>query len=184
MGGAYLMSQKLKICKCISYACLTVIWLANSGSLELWNNISNKFYLSMYLIFLSTNVQSYQKNICEIQQTLWHVTCLASHFERGLISHLNLRWDKLQKFQLYIMPQTLGTINTMSIRYLWLLRLIGPLGIPATFAAPCTKAMNTRLRSSQLTRDVLFYLDLFVIDSPGGLCLPLLAPSSLVLLTS
>jgi len=25
MGGAYLMSQKLKICKCISYACLTVI---------------------------------------------------------------------------------------------------------------------------------------------------------------
>jgi hypothetical protein len=25
MGGAYLMSQKLKICKCIYYACLTVI---------------------------------------------------------------------------------------------------------------------------------------------------------------
>jgi hypothetical protein len=25
MGGAYLMSQKLKICKCIFYACLTAI---------------------------------------------------------------------------------------------------------------------------------------------------------------
>ncbi len=91
-GGDYLMSQKLKICKCISYACLTVIWLANSGSIELWEIIShlNFIYLCI-LYFLSTNVQSYQRNICEIQQTLWHVTCLASHFETGLISHLNLR---------------------------------------------------------------------------------------------
>jgi len=92
LGGAYLMSQKLKICKWISYACLTVIWLANSGSIELlWNNISTKFFYLCISYFLSTNVQSYQKNICEIQQTLWQVTCLASHFETGLTSHLNLR---------------------------------------------------------------------------------------------
>ena len=74
MGGAYLMSQKLKICKWITYACLTVIWLANSGSIELlWNNISTKFFYLCISYFLSTNVQSYQKNICEIQQTLSHL---------------------------------------------------------------------------------------------------------------
>ena len=92
MGGAYLMSQKLKICKCISYACLTVIWLANSGSIELCEIIYQLNFIYLCIsYFLSTNVQSYQKNICEIQQTLWHVTCLTSHFETGLMSHLNLR---------------------------------------------------------------------------------------------
>ena len=92
MGGAYLMSQKLKICKCISYACLTVIWLANSGSIELCEIIYQLNFIYLCIsYFWSTNVQSYQKNICEIQQTLWHVTCLASHFETDLISHLNLR---------------------------------------------------------------------------------------------
>ena len=91
-GGAYLMSQKLKICKCISYACLTVIWLANSGSIELCEIIYQLNFIYLCIsYFLSTNVQSYQKNICEIQQTLWHVTCLTSHFETDLISHLNLR---------------------------------------------------------------------------------------------
>ena len=95
MGGAYLMSQKLKICKCISYACLTVIWLANSGSIELCEIIYQLNFIYLCIsCFLSTNVQSYQNNFCEIQQTLWHVTCLASHFETGLISHLTLRCDK------------------------------------------------------------------------------------------
>ncbi len=87
------MSQKLKICKCISYACLT--WLANSGSIELCEIIYQLNFIYLCIsYFLSTNVQSYQRNICETKQTLWHVTCLASHFEKGLISHLTLRYDK------------------------------------------------------------------------------------------
>ncbi len=72
MGGAYLMSQKLKICKCIiSYACLTVICLANSGSIELCEVIYQLNFIYLCIsYFLPTNVQSYQKNICEIPQTL------------------------------------------------------------------------------------------------------------------
>ncbi len=66
-GGAYMMSQKLKICKCISHACLTVIWLANSGSIKYFEIIRqpNFIYLGISY-FLSINVQSYQRNICEI----------------------------------------------------------------------------------------------------------------------
>ena len=77
MGGAYLMSQKLKICKCISYACLTVIWLANSSSIELCEIIYQLNFIYLCIsYFLSTNVQSYQRNICEIWHILWHVSRL------------------------------------------------------------------------------------------------------------
>ncbi len=91
-GGPYLMPQKLKICKCISYACLTVIWLANSGSIELCEIIYQLNFICLCIsYFLSINVQSCQRNICEIQQALWRSTYLESHFEICLISHLNLR---------------------------------------------------------------------------------------------
>ena len=89
MGGAYLMSQKLKICKCISYACLTVIWLANSGSIELCEIIYQLNFIYLCIsYFLSTNVQSYQKNICEIQQTY------VSRLILRQVSYLMSTWDK------------------------------------------------------------------------------------------
>ncbi len=50
-GGAKMLSQKLKIFKHISYACLTVIWFANSGSIELCEIIRQLIFLAMYLIF-------------------------------------------------------------------------------------------------------------------------------------
>ena len=77
--------DKLQKFQLISYACLTVIWLANSGSIELCEIIYQLNFIYLCIsYFLSTNVQSYQRNICETKQTLWHVTCLASHFETGL----------------------------------------------------------------------------------------------------
>ena len=82
MGGAYLMSQKLKICKCISYACLTVIWLVNSGSIELCEIIYQLNFIYLCIsYFLSTNVQSYQKNISSLRLRL----LLETHFLATLL---------------------------------------------------------------------------------------------------
>ncbi len=111
LGGAYLMSQKLKICICIfAYACLTVIWLANSGSLELCEIIYKLNFIYLCIsYFLSTNVQSYQKNICEIQQTLWHV----SHLILRQISYLISTWDKTSMRQ----ASKISAIDVVS--YVW-----------------------------------------------------------------
>ncbi len=70
--GAYMMSKKLKISKCISYACLTVTrLLADSGSIELCEIIRELNFIYLCISYdLSINVQSYQRNICEIRHTL------------------------------------------------------------------------------------------------------------------
>ncbi len=59
----------------------------------------------MYLIFFSINVQSYQRNICEIPQTLWHATISGTSFwdMSRISSQLDKiqAWDERHKIELY-----------------------------------------------------------------------------------
>jgi len=62
-----MMSQKLKMCKCIYFACLTVILLANSGSIELCEIIRQLNFIYLCIsYFLSINVQTYHRKSLEI----------------------------------------------------------------------------------------------------------------------
>ena len=97
MGGAYLMSQKLKICKCISYACLTVIWLANSGSIELCEIINqlNFIYLcisSVSHIFCQQMFNHTKRIFVRYNKLcdMWHVSRLILR----QVSYLISTWDK------------------------------------------------------------------------------------------
>ena len=91
-GGAYLMSQKLKICKCISYACLTVIWLANSGMRP------TKFLIICVSHFLSVNVQSSKKKFWDMTEHVSHL--ILRHVSSQLETQQG--WDKHQEFQLIL----------------------------------------------------------------------------------
>jgi hypothetical protein len=111
MKGAYLMSLKLKICKCIFYACLIVIWLANSGSIELCETIYQlNFIYLCNSYFLSTKVQSYQRNICETKQTLWHVSRLILR----QVSYLISPWDTTSVRQASKISAIYSKVNYLS----------------------------------------------------------------------
>ncbi len=110
MGGAYLMSQKLKICKCISYACLTLIWLANSGSIELCEIIYQLNLIYLCISYFCQQMFNHTKRIFVRYNKLcdmWHV----SHLILRQISYRISTWDKTSMRQASKISIKLGRVG-------------------------------------------------------------------------